>query len=362
MDEKIKYIFFVFLGIIFYLIFFKKELVEGWTCTLNTNLVDTHLDCGSLDKDSCPTYGQPGRGQLCYWNEDGWDSCDQYDGVSTSAVVESQSRINCNGISTSTACYGGTAWSQTAYYCFLNEGDGETCENDGRTMNLRNSYSNDTGNCYCNPGYYRVLSTNRECTQCPAGRHKTNPGNDTSCSECPVGTFSSAGASRCTSCPGGTHSRSTGASSCTPCNPGQTSSANKTSCEDCPEGHANDVEGGNCEPCPAGQTSSADKTSCEDCPRGHISVEGGSCTPCPVGNISEGEGVSICTQCPEGKYQDAMGMSTCKECPEGTTSNTSRSECICTQPNVLNHEKTKCIECTGEIRDGKCISFYELFS
>jgi hypothetical protein len=173
----------------------------------------------------------------------------------------------------------------------------------------------------CPPGYFNVLvlliggARVVECSQCPTGQFC--PGNgaryncaegtysnggilmaaQSSCQNCPIGTFNSfSGSTRqgCISCAAGTASNISGAVS-------------ETACRACPPGRFAVVPGmAYCSPCPAGSYSdaigSADLSSCTLCPLNTYSyvlaaTDASTCSPCPAGSRTASTGASSSLMC-----------------------------------------------------------------
>ena len=122
-------------------------------------------------------------------------------------------------------------------------------------------------------------STERKYTKCicKAGYY----GDGDTCTKCPVGTYSEAGAAACTACPKGSYNDKQGQPSCTPCPCGTyQNEKGKTTCKKVPEGKYYAGEGlidptnaPNCavishakvsQYCPAGRCSQPDMGSCPD--------------------------------------------------------------------------------------------------
>ena len=92
--------------------------------------------------------------------------------------------------------------------------------------------------CYMNvqAGKYLVAKAN-EPTNCAKGTYRAGAvtkyyGESVSCTSCPAGKYSGAGATSCTNCPAGKYSGA-GAGSCTNCPAGKTSAAGASSCTTC---------------------------------------------------------------------------------------------------------------------------------
>ncbi|XP_063692951.1 proprotein convertase subtilisin/kexin type 5-like isoform X8 [Bolinopsis microptera] len=189
------------------------------------------------------------------------------------------------------------------------------------------------------------------------------------CQQCPVNTFSGAGASSCTDCPSGkiSNAGSTSNNDCewSPCSAGNFmtdsgcqqcgentfSGPGASSCNNCPEGKisaAGSTLSDDCEyePCSAGDYmtdsgcqqcgenyfSGDGASSCSGCPRGKLSAAGSSSAddcyyaPCSAGEYMTGSG---CQQCGENSFS-GDGASSCTSCPEGKVAaagSTSADDC-----------------------------------
>lgn len=108
----------------------------------------------------------------------------------------------------------------------------------------------------------KTVKTCRAAT-CKAGSYRTG---DT-CTKCPAGTFSSAGATSCTPCAAGKYSYQEGSSSCLDCTAGKYSTGSATSCSTCPAGtYANNtLAATSCSLCNRGTTSSAGSSTANAC-------------------------------------------------------------------------------------------------
>ena len=163
---------------------------------------------------------------------------------------------------------------------------------------------------------------------------------------CKTGSFFDSGTDKCTQCLAG-QSSDDGAEVCTECAAGKFSTAG-TSCSDCPMGQYSTAAGStSCYSCPVGQfstvTGSINADSCSSCPAGKWSSTLGasSCTDCLAGTYSTTVGamsVTSCLPCPAGTYSTAVGamnVNSCLSCPTGTTSlagSTLASQCTLVVP------------------------------
>ena len=172
-------------------------------------------------------------------------------------------------------------------------------------------------------------SSNNVCMSCPAnatcngvslackaGYYK----NANSCSVCPAGSYSNAGATSCSKCPTGSYSN-TGASSCSKCPAGSYANASATGCSSCPEGYYSNAGASSCSVCPAGYYTSSGK--CVPCPQGTFNPKPAqsnavACIPCRPGSYSS-SGAASCSVCPAGTYSNVNGASSCTPCPANAT-------------------------------------------
>jgi hypothetical protein len=199
----------------------------------------------------------------------------------------------------------------------------------------------------CPDGYYKRWGYGT-CSECTAGYSCAN-GNITIC---PIGTSSSAGASRCTPCQGGiaTAAGSTVCSSCpdytivsqsyrgysydgircsglpadpkgcipgqyhngsacVPCEPGKAARPEQLgyksnfTCITCPAGTYTSTSASTmCTPVQQGYYSNAGATSETKCPRGYYCNDGTAPKPCPPGTYSNSEGSASCKPADVGHY------------------------------------------------------------
>ena len=102
----------------------------------------------------------------------------------------------------------------------------------------------------CAKGYHRP-SAGQDCTLCPRGTFKTEPG-DTGCSPCSKNTLSVANRTMCTICSTGSF-YSDQEEDCIRCPVGTESTLNNTSCSLCSVGYYRpQLEDDKCSPCPKG--------------------------------------------------------------------------------------------------------------
>jgi hypothetical protein len=173
----------------------------------------------------------------------------------------------------------------------------------------------------CSPGnYISINSNNTTCVNCPVGTYQ-NLSDQTACVNCPTGTYQrTTGQTSCVNCPTGTSSNP-GSLFCTPCAAGTFSTG--TICKTCAPGTISFSNSSSCTPCAAGTYSF--QNTCINCSSGLGSLSGStSCTPCAAGTFASN---GICTSCPAGTYQGSSGQSICNSCPLGSTSLIGSTSC-----------------------------------
>lgn len=188
------------------------------------------------------------------------------------------------------------------------------------------SSSTTSGICEtCDPG--STSADDREtCIDCPAGQ----AGFNATCTSCPLGSFSFTGQPVCTECPPGKTSnaersgcivcgagkaRPLGQDDCTDCTPGTAPDANGQLCLHCSEpGYYAQPGQAVCEACKPGTQPFANRTGCTDCPAGTAGLDG-MCIPCQTGRYAEAGQVS-CMLCQQG-MEPTDDKSTCR-CNVGT--------------------------------------------
>ncbi len=185
------------------------------------------------------------------------------------------------------------------------------------------TFSSVSGVC-TSGGRGRGGGTECSCTACPAGA--SSPAGATVCVTCGAGTYWSAaeaaaladvrpfdggGATACVACGAGTYSALTSASVCTTCPAGTYSLAT---------GATNSTA---CVPCGAGAYSLAGATACVTCGAGSVlRVTGATiaaCVPCGAGTYSLA-GATACVTCGAGTYSNVTGATACVTCGAGTYS------------------------------------------
>ena len=172
----------------------------------------------------------------------------------------------------------------------------------------------------CGAGYQALNSTCSPCTagqtsiaagpcsNCPANTYNGISGQP-SCSNCSVGSYSSAGASSCTTCPPNTLS-CTSATSLV-CKPGYSNAG--TACINCPTGYA--CSGTSNTQCTAGTYSAGMQATCSNCSIGQYSAAGAaSCATCTANSVSCTTATSF--TCTSNYYSNA---NVCSQCPPNST-------------------------------------------
>ena len=228
---------------------------------------------------------------------------------------------SCNGGS------GSTASSSHTYGVYKNL-TANGCSNAGHRFDGWTTNSAGTGTVYTNQQNVVNLTTSNNVTvtlyakwtKCPAGTYLS--GN--TCTACPAGKYSAAGASSCSTCSAGTYSAA-GSSTCSSCAAGQYSSAGASSCSNCSAGTYSAAGSSTCSSCPAGKYSSAGASSCLTCTAGYRCPGGSNRIRCTAGTYAAA-GSSSCTSCSAGYYSSAEASS-CSACPAGQFSTAGSSSC-----------------------------------
>ena len=169
------------------------------------------------------------------------------------------------------------------------------------------SESDEIIDCTCNPGHFGL--DGMLCTECSAGKFKTNVG-PANCTACGPGRYNPVPAavdfSSCLKCVPGKYSRMQAAASatqCVECNAGSYSEARGAShCDACEAGKHMELVGSSnrtdCVACQAGEYSSAGSSACQACAPGKYSArQSPSCTPCPADTYSSEERSPFCSNC-----------------------------------------------------------------
>nr|XP_054929258.1 sushi, von Willebrand factor type A, EGF and pentraxin domain-containing protein 1-like [Dermacentor andersoni] len=169
-----------------------------------------------------------------------------------------------------------------------------------------------------------LLIDDHKAVNCPVG---TFYGNETSCTPCPIGTYSDReAADSCVPCPANKTTLTEKASSESECRalcePGTWSTTGKEPCTACGTDAYQDQSGqSSCKKCSAGlstgQWGADSSTSCRDM--------------CDAGTYSK-NGLKPCTACPIGHYQHGRNQTTCIACDAGLstrmTGTISKSDCV----------------------------------
>ena len=189
----------------------------------------------------------------------------------------------------------------------------------------------------------KVEGRNSTCDECPKGTFSSPPGTTgaTACELCPNGTFSSERAGECTKCPLGWWA-ATGSTQCTAC-PENTyldleGKGSASDCMKCPQGSISKRQGnsdpscskcpagsyqadGDCVWCKAGSFSRGGEMFCRPCLPGTFSLDNATgCNDCVAGTYSGSNYSSECTQCGAGSFAEFVGLSSCSPCPKGSVS------------------------------------------
>lgn len=184
-----------------------------------------------------------------------------------------------------------------------------------------------TSNCppgyYCKPGDFQK--------KCPLGTYNNNKG-QTSCKECPTGTFCNVGSTSATPCQVGSYCSNS--STINLCTPGSYCPAGSSSVTPCPTGTYNPLTGqtslNDCQSCSAGTfNSQTGQTSCQTCPAGNYCTSNAtSPTQCPVGTYNPNSGAynnQSCSLCSLGYDCQAGSTNNTTPCPAGYYCNQSQN-------------------------------------
>ena len=202
---------------------------------------------------------------------------------------------------------------------------------------------------------------------CVAGYAPTLTEGTRSCTKCPKGTFSQAGATVCTACEAGKYGPSMGRDACIlcgagkygdavgadsgraciPCDGGTYSLAGAESCTNCAEGFFSTARSSECSRCPLGHHVTFDQGSCLPCPGGAFGALGATaCTSCAAGTFSNGL-AAVCTPCAAGQYSN-IGYHVCRICPKGTFSLPGASACTkCAKGTFSQQGQSVCDGCAA---------------
>lgn len=207
-----------------------------------------------------------------------------------------------------------------------------------------------------------VTGSDGSCKPCAAGQVAKSDGL-TCVAACPTGSISVGGS--CIQCTPNTYANTkygTSAGSCTPCPPGEKSDAGASSCSPiCAESEGWDTATASCKPiCKPGSgwAIHGEFGNCSKCPENSYSLNG-VCTTCPKGSVSQA-GSASCTplcdkawdywddttktckpSCGEGKHWSATGKSasgmsgqSCTPCAQGTEYVHSTNSCTACPKNM----------------------------
>ena len=177
------------------------------------------------------------------------------------------------------------------------------------------------------------------CSLCPAGKFKSEIG-EQPCQNCTSGTYSSTnGASVCSQCPSRSNSKpGSSVSSACMCNAGWTGPTGgnctlcvagtyklyqgNATCTNCSAGQFSTAVGATsdvCQGCPT--NSNAPEASDEEvdctCNAGSTGLDGRNCTLCVAGTYKLYQGNATCTNCSAGQFSTAVGATSdvCQGCP-----------------------------------------------
>ncbi|XP_063683738.1 multiple epidermal growth factor-like domains protein 10 isoform X2 [Bolinopsis microptera] len=261
--------------------------------------------------------------------------------------------------SSSCSCEAGTYWSnQECVECspgFASNAGATvcvTCENGGAGSS-----------CLCDDGlvWEWVDQNTGSCRPCLASTYKT--GNMSSCSTCPLGSTSAAGAEHC-SCPPGEH---WSGEECNSCEAGSVSLEGSLSCSICPLGSSSTEEkctcpdgtvwewnssgDGSCIPCSSGSYKNNEAGTCLFCPEGSTSLSGSAGCSCDGGKVWDG---AQCVDCEEGTASNGLGTE-CLVCPLGAAQD--KASCLCPDGAVWKWEDGQCSPCLQDTyKQGEMVS------
>ena len=217
------------------------------------------------------------------------------------------------------------------------------------------------GQVACASGYYSLGSASA-CIQCAAGTACVS--NAAPPADCPLGTYSAAGATSCTLLTGS----NVGFPDATPtvCSAGTIPSAMRTHCENCPPGHyCSDPTTRTITPCAVGYYAAAGASSCTQCPAGSACSRTENSGTCPEGYYSLA-GQGSCVECPPGSYCTVgiintctggykVGQNSCAEglCPAGSYCILGLPPMPCPPGYISNAGDITCTACgSGYYQDG----------
>jgi len=182
------------------------------------------------------------------------------------------------------------------------------------------------------------------CTTCPDGGHSgagasscvsTPPGqywSGTADVNCPAGKYSESGASSmdgCVPCDGPGQFSPTGSSYCSVAGAGQVPTGDRKSSTSCPKNHFSTGAVNSCTPCTNGH-SPVGSVACISTPVGYYFNEvDSSDLPCPAGRHSTGAAsIEECDVCEDGFIAAEEGSGFCSVCSAGTYSNSNNTVCV----------------------------------
>lgn len=227
-----------------------------------------------------------------------------------------------------TICPAGSYISDTPDYTCKTCSSGTTLNPNSRACVAASctagQYATESSCVDCPVGTYCLSGCSSSCTKCAAGTY-TNTTKASSCTKCPAGNYSaSEGSTECVQCIAGQYAAE-GSSACTGCPLGTSSNAGAANCTACPKNQFSDMVGGICQDCPEGYISEAGAKNCTACPAGYYTGNGG-CNKCPAGTYSSVEKSKDCTKCDAG-YYSVNGSVACIPCDAGTTSISGSATC-----------------------------------
>ncbi len=206
----------------------------------------------------------------------------------------------------------------------------------------------------CQPGKYNTDGF--VCLDCPAGKYANGKAN-TSCSLCPSGTYSGAGAGSCLLCSAGTFAAGTGNANCSNCSAGTYSTTGSSSCVNCAAGTWAPVKSGSCTNCLSTGAATCDSktgkvTSCID----GYEFSDGKCNTCATGKYfvnkacvtCPGYGTSVATCNPANgnatSCNPGYGLSngSCSQCQQGLFSSGGTSSCQSCSGEQLISKNASC--------------------
>ena len=312
--------------------YYFEETVEGLTSNITCA---TALNYNLTTKDEVSCNGDTG----CTWNswleflacDAGYGDRTYYPkgtGCGRAAIMSSSVKLVCNecpagkyserAASECSTCEAGSYSSAGASSCTQCTAGSYSSAGASSCTQCTTGFSADgaascTGWTSCDAGYKKTAGTSTSdttCTQCPAGKYSS--AGASSCTQCPAGSYSGAGSERCTlyagTCENGTlitQSSRTQENHCGSCESGYY--MNQKECTPCQAGSYSSAGASLCSSCLAGSYSSAGASSCEICPPGYETDNGTICRICGID--TKGLDNGTCTSCKE--YQDKEGSTDC---------------------------------------------------